>query len=182
MYMYVLFKISNVGIEFVRLDENSFCVSGFVCLVMMFLWEICLKFKLCGIKLFIRELFLFGLVKFILVLFVLDGMYIYIQKFINFSFFRCFFSLYKYRLFVKFMMVVIIFGYIVFVQGLYLFDFKNNDVGIFNYMIKKNVEEMRSWLNDGDMFIVDCGFRDSVDVLFDIGIWMEMLCFFRGIK
>lgn len=55
MYMYVLFKISNVGIEFVRLDENSFCVSGFVCLVMMFLWEICLKFKLCGIKLFIRE-------------------------------------------------------------------------------------------------------------------------------
>lgn len=55
MYMYVLFKISNVGIDFVRLDENSFCVSGFVCLVMMFLWEICLKFKLCGIKLFIRE-------------------------------------------------------------------------------------------------------------------------------
>lgn len=134
------------------------------------------------IRLLVQELFLFGLVKFILVLFVLDGMYIYIQKFINFSFFRCFFSLYKYRLFVKFMMVVIIFGYIVFVLGLYLFDFKNNDVGIFNYMIKKNVEEMRSWLNDGDMFIVDCGFRDSVNVLFDIGIWMEMLCFFRGIK
>lgn len=101
---------------------------------------------------------------------------------VGIDFVRCFFSLYKYRLFVKFMMVVIIFGYIVFVLGLYLFDFKNNDVGIFNYMIKKNVEEMRSWLNDGDMFIVDCGFRDSVNVLFDIGIWMEMLCFFRGIK
>lgn len=45
---------------------------------------------------------------------------------------------------------------------------------------------MRSWLNDGDTFIVDRGFRDSADVLSDIGIRMEMPCFHvthnRGIE
>lgn len=80
------------------------------------------------------------------------------------------------------MMVVTTSGYIVSVQGPYLSDSKNNDAGILNHMIKKNAEEMRSWLNDGDTFIVDRGFRDSADVLSDIGIRMEMPCFLRGTK
>lgn len=79
-------------------------------------------------------------------------------------------------------MVVTTSGYIVSVQGPYLSDSKNNDAGILNHMIKKNAEEMRSWLNDGDTFIVDRGFRDSADVLSDIGIRMEMPCFLRGTK
>lgn len=66
------------------------------------------------------------------------------------------------------MMVVTTSGYIVSVLGPYLSDSKNNDAGILNHMIKKNAEEMRSWLNDGDTFIVDRGFRDSADVLSDI--------------
>lgn len=80
------------------------------------------------------------------------------------------------------MMVVTTSGYIVSVLGPYLSDSKNNDAGILNHMIKKNAEEMRSWLNDGDTFIVDRGFRDSANVLSDIGIRMEMPCFLRGTK
>lgn len=41
---------------------------------------------------------------------------------------------------------------------------------------------MRNWLHDGDTFTVDRDFRDSADVLSDIGIRMEMLCFLRGAK
>lgn len=80
------------------------------------------------------------------------------------------------------MMVVTIIGYIVFVFGLYFADLQNNDVYIFNYIIQKNVKEMINWLG-GDIFIVDCGFRDSLDVFVDLGIRMEMLCFLaRGCK
>jgi hypothetical protein len=50
-------------------------------------------------------------------------------------------------------------------------------------MIQRNVEEMTSWVRDGDTFIVDRGFRDSSDVLNDLGIKMEMPSFLpRGAK
>lgn len=129
-----------------------------------------------------QELFSSGLANSIPALLVLDGTYIYIQKSTNFSFSRRSFSLHKHRPLVKPMMVVTTSGYIVSVQGPYLSDSKNNDAGILNHMIKKNAEEMRSWLNDGDTFIVDRGFRDSANVLSDIGIRMEMPCFLRGTK
>uniref|UniRef100_K1RG30 Uncharacterized protein n=1 Tax=Magallana gigas TaxID=29159 RepID=K1RG30_MAGGI len=133
-------------------------------------------------RLLAQELFSSGLAKSIPALLVLDGTYIYIQKSTNFSFSRRSFSLHKHRPLVKPMMVVTTSGYIVSVLGPYLSDSKNNDAGILNHMIKKNAEEMRSWLNDGDTFIVDRGFRDSANVLSDIGIRMEMPCFLRGTK
>lgn len=36
---------------------------------------------------------------------------------------------------------------------------------------------MTNWLREGDTFIVDRGFRDSSNVLADLGIKMEMACF-----
>lgn len=80
-----------------------------------------------------------------LVILVFDGIYIYIQKSLNFVFVCRLYSMYKYRFFVKFMMVVIMIGYIVLVFGFYLVDSKNNDVSILRYMIYYNVEEFRNW-------------------------------------
>jgi hypothetical protein len=80
------------------------------------------------------------------------------------------------------MMVVTTSGYILSVIGPYMADSKNNDAQILTHMIRSNVEEMRSWLKEGDTFIVDRGFRDCADVLADIGIRMEMPCFLRGAK
>lgn len=75
------------------------------------------------------------------------------------------------------MMIVLIFGYIIFVLGFYLVDFKNFDVKILSYMIQINVEDIRKWVEEDDIFIVDRGFRD-VEVLFDdLGIYVEMLFF-----
>lgn len=112
-----------------------------------------------------------------LVILVFDGMYIYLQKSGNFIFLRRLYSIYKYRLLVKFMIVVIILGYIVFVLGLYLVDFKNLDVKILMYMIEINVEEIKDWIQEDDIFIVDRGFRDVEVLLSDIGIYIEMFFF-----
>ncbi|XP_061167465.1 uncharacterized protein LOC133176350 [Saccostrea echinata] len=87
--------------------------------------------------------------------------------------------MHKHRPFVKPMMVVTTSGYVVSVLGPYLADSKNNNAGILNHMIRNNTEEMRDWLQDGDTFIVDRGFRDSSEMLGDIGINMEMPCFMQ---
>ncbi|XP_062598202.1 uncharacterized protein LOC134259614 [Saccostrea cucullata] len=124
-----------------------------------------------------QELFSNGLTETPQALLVLDGTYIYIQKSNNFSFSRRSYSLHKHRPLIKPMMIVTTSGYIVSVLGPYLADTKNNDAGILNNMIQRNVEEMTDWVKEGDTFIVDRGFRDSSSVLADLGIRMEMPCF-----
>ena len=114
---------------------------------------------------------------------VLDGTYIYIQKSANFRFQRRSYSLHKHRALVKPMVVVTTTGYIVAVLGPYLADGKNSDANILNHMIKTNVEEIKEWIEEGDIFVVDRGFRDSAEVLNDLGIHMEMPSFLkRGTK
>ena len=108
---------------------------------------------------------------------VLDGTYIYVQKSKNFSFSRRSYSLHKHRPLVKLMLVVTTTGYIVSMLGPYLADSKNSDANILNYIIKTNAERMKDWTKDGDTFVVDRGFRDSCDMLRDLGINMEMPSF-----
>ena len=108
---------------------------------------------------------------------VLDGTYVYIQKSANFSFQRRSFSMHKHRPLVKPMMVVTTTGYIVSVLGPYLANSKNNDASILNHMVKTNTEEINTWLHEDDILVVDRGFRDSADMLNDIGIHMQMPSF-----
>lgn len=68
------------------------------------------------------------------------------------------------------MVVVIIIGYFVFILGFYLVDRSNNDVFIFSYIINSNVESIRFWFNEDDVFVVDRGFRDVLFLLVDLGI------------
>ncbi|KAK3097763.1 hypothetical protein FSP39_012967 [Pinctada imbricata] len=115
------------------------------------------------------------------VILVLDGtyiLYIYIQKSANFSFQRHTFSMHKHRPLVKPMMVVTTTGYVVSVLGPYLADTRNNDSSILKHMLATNAEEMKNWIQEDDIFVVDRGFRDS-DILQELGIKMQMPSFLQ---
>ena len=110
---------------------------------------------------------------------VLDGTYIYIQKSANFSFQRHTFSMHRHRPLVKPMMVVTTTGYVVSVLGPYLADTRNNDSSILKHMLATNAKEMKNWIQEDDIFVVDRGFRDSADILQELGIKMQMPSFLQ---
>lgn len=101
---------------------------------------------------------------------VLDGTYIYIQKSNHFQFQRRTYSIHKGRPLVKPMVVVSTDGYFLTVVGPYLADSRNNDASILNHMLKSNIEDIKNWFEDDDIFIVDRGFRDALGVLGEFGI------------
>lgn len=70
-------------------------------------------------------------------------------------------------------------GYFVSVIGPYLSDAQNNDAKILKHMFAQDKEEIVNWVKDGDVFVVDRGFRDSVDFLSDLGIKTEMPAFLK---
>ncbi|XP_033730151.1 uncharacterized protein LOC117319467 [Pecten maximus] len=108
---------------------------------------------------------------------VIDGTYIYIQKSGQYLFQRRSYSMHKHKPLVKPMMFVTTTGYIVSVIGPYFADSKNNDAGILNHILRRNVEEITDWLTENDVVIVDRGFRDSVELLEEFGIHTEMPTF-----
>ena len=110
------------------------------------------------------------------VILVLDGTYIYIQKGNNFVFQRRSYSLHKGRPLVTPMVNVTTSGYFVSVIGPYMADAKNNDAAILNHILETNVEDIKNWVKDDDVFIVDRGFRDSLE-LEDMGIKAQMPSF-----
>lgn len=111
------------------------------------------------------------------VILVLDGTYVYLQKSGNFSFSRRSYSTHKHRPLVKPMMIVSTSGYIISVLGPYLADSKNSDAKILSHMIQTNVEDIRKWVEEDDIFIVDRGFRDAEALLDDLGKHVEMPSF-----
>jgi hypothetical protein len=61
-------------------------------------------------------------------------------------------SMHKKRPLVKPMMIVSSTGYYVSVLGPYLSNNKNNDANIIMHALSNNVESMKSWLNEDDVF------------------------------
>ncbi|XP_052280296.1 uncharacterized protein LOC127877986 isoform X5 [Dreissena polymorpha] len=110
---------------------------------------------------------------------VLDGTYIYIQKSSNFSFARRSYSMHKHRPLVKPMIVVSTTGYIISILGPYLADSKNSDANILKHIINQNTEDFKSWIQEGDVVVVDRGFRDASTVLEELGVTMQMPSFMR---
>jgi hypothetical protein len=110
-------------------------------------------------------------------LLVLDGTYIYIQKSGNFQFQRRTYSMHKGRPLVKPMVVVTTTGYFIAILGPYMADTKNNDGSILNHMLASNVQDIKNWIQNDDIFIVDRGFRDSIQLLEDLGIQAQMPSF-----
>lgn len=105
-----------------------------------------------------------------IVILVLDGTYIYIEKSAAYSFQRKTFSVHKGRPLVKPMMIVTTSGYIVDIIGPYFANGKNNDSGITTHVFNKNISNIQAWVQGLDVFIVDRGFRDCQDFLEECGI------------
>ncbi|XP_021339896.1 uncharacterized protein LOC110441121 [Mizuhopecten yessoensis] len=72
------------------------------------------------------------------------------------------------------MMVVGSDGYVLSVLGPYMADYSNNDASIIKHMMNKNSEDMKDWLKENDVMVVDRGFRDAVEFLQESGLRVEM--------
>jgi hypothetical protein len=44
---------------------------------------------------------------------------------------------------------------------------KNNDAAILNHIPKSNIDDVKDFLEEGDVLVVDRGFRDSLELLED---------------
>lgn len=110
---------------------------------------------------------------------VADGTYIYMQKSQQFKFKRKCYSLHKHRPLVKLMVFVSTSGYIFSVIGLYYSDRKNNDAQILKHIIQNDIAEFKQWVCENDVIIVDHGFRDSFELLHEIGVRTEMPSFLK---
>ncbi|XP_061177700.1 uncharacterized protein LOC133186476 [Saccostrea echinata] len=106
---------------------------------------------------------------------VLDGTYIYINKSGNFKFHRQSFSLHKGRPLVKPLVIVSTTGYFVSVMGPYIA--KNNDATILNHAMKTNIDDICNLVKEEDIFVIDRGFRDSLDYLEQMGIKAQIPSF-----
>ena len=87
--------------------------------------------------------------------------------------------MHKGRPLVKSMVIVSTTGYYISILGPYYADSKNNDASVFNHIINNNVEEIKSWVKPSDIFVVDRGFRDSLQLLKDLGIQTEIPVFMK---
>lgn len=106
---------------------------------------------------------------------VMDGTYIYINKSGNFQSQRQSYSLHKGRPLVKPLIIVSTTGYYLSVMGPYLA--RNNDASILKHVMKSNIEDICNWVEKDDIFVVDRGFRDSLDFLEELGIQAHMPSF-----
>ena len=107
-----------------------------------------------------------------------DGTYYYIEKSGTYSFSRHTYSGQKHRPLVKFMSIVFPDGYVLESIGPYLADGKNNDAGITQHILGLH-GDLTDWLSEGDVCIVDRGFRDVLDVFEDLGLETKMPSFLR---
>ncbi|XP_062615097.1 uncharacterized protein LOC134276823 [Saccostrea cucullata] len=67
------------------------------------------------------------------------------------------------------MVIVSTTGYIISVLGPYFADQKNNDASILKHNIQSNMENIKDWLHQEDVLLVDRGFRDSISFLDSLG-------------
>jgi hypothetical protein len=96
-----------------------------------------------------------------------DGTYIYIQKSGDFILARHTYSAHKHRPLVKPMILCTTDGYILAVLGPYLADGKNSDACIFVHQFESqtdnDAQSLRELIQQGDIWIVDRGFRGVSD-------------------
>lgn len=104
----------------------------------------------------------------------MDGTYLYTEKSSNYRTLRQSFSLHKHRHLVKPVLIVAPDGYILDIQGPYFADARNNDASILENEFERDAVTMRHWFQNGDILIVDRGYRDSIPLLNQLGITWKM--------
>jgi hypothetical protein len=108
---------------------------------------------------------------------VMDATYIYTQKSSNYSFQKDTFSAHKKKNLLKFMIICATDGYMLAVIGPYICNGKNNDASIILDIFKNNINELENYFEMNDVFIVDRGFRDSLEYLETKGYKTQMPTF-----
>lgn len=74
------------------------------------------------------------------------------------------------------MMIVIFDGYILDILGFFLVDGKNNQ-----YLCEG--EGLLKWVEENDILVLDCGFRDFLDMIEIVGLKLESFFFlYKGSK
>ena len=107
-----------------------------------------------------------------------DGTYYYIEKSSNYTLGRHTYSGQKHRPLYKFMSLVFPDGYVLDSIGPYLADGKNNDAGITEHILNLH-SDLTEWLSEGDVCVVDRGFRDVLDVFEDLGLETKMPAYLK---
>ncbi|KAM0727894.1 hypothetical protein ACS0PU_005363 [Formica fusca] len=107
----------------------------------------------------------------------IDGTYSYIQKSSNFRVLRQSYSIHKSRHLIKPALTVAPDGYILAIQGPYFSDYYNNDAQMLSNEFRRDADPMREWFHDGDILILDRGYRDVQPLLQELGIDNRMPAF-----
>lgn len=103
-----------------------------------------------------------------------DATYTYIPKSSNFSSLRQSFSTHKGRHLLKPELLVAPDGYILDIHGPYFSDSRNNDAQILRNEFDRDADGLGQWVEEGDIFVVDRGYRDVTELLQRLGIQYEM--------
>lgn len=105
---------------------------------------------------------------------VIDGTYAYIHQSSNFRVLRQSFSLHKHRHLLKPTLIVAPNGYILDIFGPYFSDARNNDAEVLREEFENDAGTLRDWFQDGDIVLVDRGYRDAIPLLQHLGIQHRM--------
>lgn len=101
---------------------------------------------------------------------VIDSTYAYIHKSSNFRVLRQSYSLHKNRHLLKPTLIVAPDGYILSIFGPYFSDARNNDAEILRGEFERDADALANWFQNGDIVLVDRGYRDAVPLLQRLGI------------
>ncbi|XP_071578400.1 uncharacterized protein [Temnothorax nylanderi] len=104
----------------------------------------------------------------------IHGTYSYIEKSSNFQALRQSYCLHKGRHLVKPALIVAPDGYILDIHGPYFSDARNNDAAMLEREFQNDAGALREWLGENAIIIVDCGYRDVLPLLQNLGIETHM--------
>lgn len=65
-------------------------------------------------------------------------------------------------------------GYILDIQGPYFSNASNNDAKILLSEFQRDIDGMRQWFQEGDIFVIDRGYRDATETLQRMGSKVQM--------
>ena len=105
---------------------------------------------------------------------IIDATYAYINKSSNFRVLRQSYSLHKWRHLLKPTLLVGMDGFILDIFGPYFADYQNNDAAILQHEFERDIEALRNWFQNGDIVLVDRGYRDVIPFLNRLGISYKM--------
>lgn len=94
---------------------------------------------------------------------IMDGTYVYVQKSSNYKYQKKTYSLHKYRNLVKPFLIVCCDGHILDVLGPY--PATKSDADIIKHEFSNESFPLREYFREGDIFLLDRGFRDSIPLL-----------------